>query len=149
MAFEVSLRGDREVRELLDSLSGRELANRTRRATRAGVAVMRPVLRARAKDPKYPRSYAKIATKGHRDLSTSIGPVSPLWNIFEGGAGPHRIAPKHAPVLSNPDTSPPFFSRGPVMHPGVRALPFTVPVFEETKDKASDAALDKLLDGIR
>ena len=146
----IDLRGDEEVRALIDALSGRELQNRTRRATRAGVAVMRPVLRARAKEPRYPSSYAEtIKTRGHRDLSTSVGPTTSLLNIFEGGAGRHTIAPRHRPVLANPEAARPFFSAGPVSHPGVRAIPIIGPVFEETREPAAEAALDKLMEGIR
>ena len=164
----VSLRGDKEVRKLLDSLSGQELQNRTRRATRAGAAVMRVDLRRRARSGRYPESFRKIATRSSTrgGIKTQVGPVSPLHNIFEGGAGVHAIAPRgpgsirrsrsgvrsvvdtgSRGVLSNPDAG--FFSATPVRHPGMAARPLTTPAFEATKDAAAEAAIDKLLEGLR
>lgn len=147
----VSLRGDREVRRLLDSLSGRELVNRTRRATRRGAAVMRTDLRARVRGNRYPKSFRKIQTRSStRDgIKTQVGPTSPLHVIFEGGADPHRIAPVNSPILHSRQGEPLFVARGPVRHPGMDARPLTTPAFEATKDDASDAAMDELLKGLR
>jgi hypothetical protein len=153
----VSLRGDREVREILDSLSGRELQNRTRRATRAGAKVFRQGLRARVGEPKYPSAYRKLATKNHRDGSTSTGPTSPLLSIFEGGAGRHSIGAPGS-LLSNMGARRQaadkanaglFFARGPVSHPGVRAVPIIAPEFDADQGKAADAALEKIVEGLR
>src|SRR6185369_8250797 len=81
-ALKVSLRGDREIAKLLDSLSGTELVNRTRRATRAGAAVMRTDLRARARSGKYPKTFQQIATRSSTrgGIKTQVGPTSPLHN---------------------------------------------------------------------
>lgn len=159
----VSLRGQRDVRKLLDSLSGRELLNRTRRATRAGAAVMRRDLRSRVNQPQYPRSFKKIATKntthgGPSGMSpaTSVGPTSPLLNIFEPGAGQHAELPgtrtSGAALLGGPAgehyRTEPMRARR-VMHPGMAARPLIAPAFEATKDEAADKALDKLLEGLR
>lgn len=152
----VSLRGDREVRKLLDSLSGRELQNRTRRGTRAGAKVFRQGLRGRV-GSGYPRAYRKLATRNHRNGSTSTGPTTPLLNIFEGGAGHHRIAPKGKPLTNfgrrregaDKFTGGFFFSPHAVMHPGVAANPLIGPEFDADHDDAASAALDKMLEGIR
>ncbi|MES2210960.1 MAG: hypothetical protein V4515_12380 [Chloroflexota bacterium] len=154
---DVSLRGDREIAKVIDSLSGRELQNRTRRATRAGAKVFRQGLRQRVTGSQYPKAYRKLATKNHRNGSTSTGPVSPLLNIFEGGAGIHAIgAPGQ--LLSNfatrreagPAHAGGFFmARGPVSHPGVKAIPLIAPEFAADQDKASSAAMDKLTEGLR
>lgn len=157
--LDFSLRGDREVRRLIDSLSAGELVTRTRRATRAGAAVMRTDVRARVRGSQYPRTFRKIATKstthagpGGTSPGTSVGPTSPLHNIFEGGASGHRIAPRHARVLAGPIgehyRSAPFVSAHPVTHPGMEARPLTTPAFEATKDEAAAAAMEKLVDGL-
>jgi hypothetical protein len=150
----VSLRGDREIRKLLDSLSGRELNNRTRRATRAGASVMRADLRRRAASAEFPRSFRRTLTRNHRNpLGTSVGPGSPLINIFEGGAGGHTIAPSNSPLLAGPAgkrwRDAPFLASEPVSHPGMGARPLIGPVFEATKDEAARKAMDTMLEGIR
>lgn len=164
----VTLRGDKEIRKLLESLSERELQNRMRRATRAGVAVMRRELKVRAAGGDYPKTFQKIATRSSTrgGIRTQTGPTSPLLHIFEEGAKPHRIAPAAAGgirtsrggarsvvdssstgVLSNPDAG--FFARGPVNHPGMAARPLIAPVFASTKDRAGVVAMDKLTEGLR
>lgn len=153
----ISLRGDKEIAKLLDSLSGRELQNRTRRATRAGAKVFRQGLRARVSGPQYPRSFRKLATKNHRDGSTSTGPTSFLLNIFERGAKRHPIG-KPGQLLSNfatrrgladKHTGGFFMARGPVNHPGMAARPLIAPEFEADQDKAAASAMDTLTDGLR
>lgn len=168
MSPSFTLRGDREIRRLLESLSGRELQNRMRRATRAGAAVMRKELRSRAAGGDYPKTFQKIATRTSTrgGIRTQTGPTSPLLNIFEEGAKPHVIAPtaaggirssrggarsvvdsSSAGVLSNPEAH--FFARGAVRHPGMAARPLIAPVFAATKDRAGDAAMDTLTDDLR
>jgi hypothetical protein len=144
----VSLRGGREARELLDSLSGRELQNRSRRASRRAAKVFRTAGRAEAKSrADLPDSFARFATKGHRTpVGTSTGPTSPLLNIFEGGAGIHRIGTP-GQLLYNADAA--FLARGPVTHPGMGARPFIGPLFAEHNGEASERAMDELLAGIR
>ncbi len=153
----VSLRGDKEIAKIIDSLSGRELQNRTRRATRSGAKVFRQGLRGRVTGSGYPRSFRKLATKNHRDGSTSTGPTSPLLNIFEGGAGMHPIG-GGGQLLSNfgtrraaanKHTGGFFMARGPVSHPGMAARPIIAPEFDADQGKAADAAMDTLTDGIR
>lgn len=153
MSITVTLRGGKEARALLDSLSGRELQNRTRRATRAGAKVFRQEVRAEAKSRSdIPNSFAKTDTRSHRSpISTSTGPKSPLHRIFEGGAGVHRIG--SGQVLSGAGgehfRDARFFARGPVTHPGMRARPLTIPIFNAKNEDAADAAMDELLEGIR
>jgi hypothetical protein len=143
----VSVRGTREARELLDSLSGRDLQNRTRRASRRGAKVLRTELRSRVKGGDYPSSFRKIATKGHRTpVGTSTGPTSPLLNIFEKGAGVHRIGDPGQP-LYNPDAG--FAARGPVTHPGMDARPLIAPVFAAKHGEAGEQAMDELLKGLK
>lgn len=171
----INVRGQREAIKLLDSLSDRELQNRTRRGTRAGAAIFRGSVRREAKArPDIPDSFAETATKGHRTpVGTSTGPTSPLLNIFESGAASHPIIPGQkggAPsrpgrrratrptmtgkgALAGPagerwrDSG--FFSRAPVRHPGMAARPLIGPIFERDEDEATQAALDKFLEGIR
>jgi hypothetical protein len=159
----VSLRGEKEVRQLLDSLSGRDLINRTRRAVRAGAAVMRKDVRQRAQEPQYPRSFARIKTRnsthgGPSGMSpaTSVGPTSPLLNVFEPGAGAHVETPgtrtPGATLLGGPagerSRDFPMLARR-VTHPGFAARPLIAPAFAATHDEAADAAMDKLLEGLR
>lgn len=146
MAVTFSLRGTKEARQLLDSLSGRELKNRTRRGTRAGAKVFRGGLVARVGSGRYPRSFRKIATKGHRDGATSVGPTSPLLPIFEVGARPHPIGAA-GQLLVN--TAAGFLARGPVRHPGMNARPLIGPTFEAEHDAAGEAAMEKILEGLR
>ncbi len=143
----IDVRGDKEAIALLDSLSGNELQNRTRRGTRAGAKVMRDEGKAEARArSELPKSYRRFKTKGHRTpVGTSTGPTTPLLNIFEGGAGRHSIGDPGQPLV-NQDAG--FFARGPVSHPGMGARPFVGPVFERTKDEASDKAMDAFLEGL-
>jgi hypothetical protein len=153
----IDVRGGKEARELLDSLSGRELQNRTRRGTRRGAAIMRKEVRSRAGSNGIPSRFRKTATRGHRNpVGTSTGPTSPLVNIFEGGAGRHGIGGR-GQILTNLNSrreagasqGPPFFARGPVSHPGMDARPLIGPVFDATNRDAADAAMDEILKGIR
>lgn len=144
----VTVRGKREARALLDSLSGRELVNRTRRATRAGAKVLREEVRRRASSGEFPKSFRKTATRNSTrgGIRTETGPTSPLVNIFEGGAGSHLIGDRGQPLV-NPGEG--FFARGPVHHPGMDARPLIGPAFDAKEDAAGDAAIAELLEGIR
>jgi hypothetical protein len=145
----VSLRGAPEARKLLDSLTGRELQNRTRRGVRAGAKVLRTEVRAEAKRrPDLPDSFARTATRNHRNLSTSTGPTSPLLNIFEVGAGVHQIG-KTGQLLHSQQGEPLFAARGPVTHPGMDARPLIAPVFARKEEDAGEAAATEILRGLR
>lgn len=177
MTVRIVVRGTREARKLCESLSGKELQNRTRRATRAGAAVFRRKVRSEAKRRSdIPDSFARTKTRGHRTpVGTSTGPTSPLLNIFEPGAGAHVIAPgwegtgmaSRGPGRPVPRTgsftgklllsgkagdrwrSRDFVASGPVTHPGMAARPFVDPIFESEKDEASETAMDTFLEGLR
>lgn len=157
------LRGAKEARKLLDSLSGRELANRTRRAVRKGSAVGRKTMRSKAKDPRYPSAYkgpiaqGGIATKNHNPtggsgIATSVGPTTPLLNLFEPGAGIHSIGSGGQLLRGSGGEhyrDAPFVARGPVTHPGFPAVPLIDPVFRAKRDEMGEAAMDELLAGIK
>lgn len=145
----VSLRGGKEARAMLDSLTGRELQNRTRRASRAGAAIFRAEVRARAGTGGIPSRFRKTATRGHRmPVGTSTGPTSPLLNIFENGAGAHPIG-EPGQMLHSQQGEPLFAARGTVRHPGMSARPLIAPVFAAKHDEASEDAMDILLAGLR
>lgn len=142
MGLTVDVRGLPETVELLESFTDRQLQNRVRQGTRAGAKIMRTELRSRAQDPKYPSSFRKTKTRGHRTpVGTSVGPNSPLINIFEPGAKAHPIGGT-GQLLHSQQGERLFAARGPVQHPGMAARPLIGPVFEATKDDAAEAAID-------
>lgn len=154
MSRVVDVRGTAEAKELLETLSGRELQNRMRRATRKGAAVFRAEVRSEAKRRSdIPDSFARTKTRGHRTpVGTSTGPTSPLLNIFEPGAGRHTIAPVKL-LLSGQGGSRwrqrDFVASEPVSHPGMAARPLIGPIFDAHEDEASEAAMTELMAGIR
>lgn len=158
------LRGTREVRKLLDDLSGRELQNRTRRGVRAGAAIGRKSMRSMARDPRYPSAYrgpvgrGGIATKNHGvrsrtgGIGTSVGPTTQLLNLFEPGVGIHQIGESGDLLRGSGGEHyrpAPFMARGPVRHPGFPAVPLIDPVFRKEQNRMGEAAMDKLLEGIK
>lgn len=149
----INVRGIPEAKELLDDLSGQELQNRVRRGTRAGAAVFREDVRREARSrADIPNSFAKTATRGHRNpVGTSTGPISPLLSIFEGGATSHPIGEPGQPLTNAKDLhgDDAFFARGPVHHPGMAARPLIGPIFQRDEGEATEAAMDALLEGIR
>jgi hypothetical protein len=149
----LELQGLPEVRQMLDQLGPREMYNRTRRALRAGAAVMRAEMRREGAAPGYPSGFRKTRTRNHRwPLGVSVSPKSPLSNIFEHGARAHPIAPKKARVLAGRAgerwRTRPFFARGPVTHPGMAARPFIAPVFQAAEPGAEQAFRAKFLEGL-
>lgn len=133
------VRGLPEVKALLEQFSERELQNRTRKAMRAGVAVFRRELRARARSGRYPRKFRATRTRSHRfPTGVSVSPASPLSPIFEHGARPHEI----------PITKGPFAGRT-VSHPGMAARPIAGPAFEAGQREAEEALARVLFEGIR
>lgn len=96
-----------EVRAMLAAFQGRELQNRMRKVVRAGAQPFRPALSAAAASDaggNVPASFTKVGppkvtTRGGdsgREIQAYVRPKSPLFNIFQPGAGPHQIAPGHA-----------------------------------------------------
>lgn len=146
----VDVRGLRQAGALFDALSGQELQNRTRRATRAGTKLQRKELREQARSRSdLPRSFSKTRTANHRNpLGSSVGPSSSLINIFEPGAQPHVIG-QPGQMLHSQQGEKLFVARGPVNHPGMDARPLIGPVFDATHDDAAEAAMDELVRGLR
>jgi hypothetical protein len=156
----VTIRGGPAIARTLNALGGRELQNRTARATRAGAGVFRKALRSEVKSGVHPKTFRKLATRNHRmPIGTSVGPTSPLINIFEGGAGSHEIAPGklqstgNRPMLLSGKGGEHYRPRDfaaamPVTHPGMAARPLIGPVFDRTNAEAADKAMDTLLEGL-
>jgi hypothetical protein len=144
----IHLEGLPQVRKMIDSVSGRELQNRQRRAVRAAAKPMQAALKVQAATPGHPRSFtkvpaAKVTTRGGtsgRDVEARVRPKSPLFNIFEPGAGSHTIKPRRKKALGGPaggsgwsaegrKRPAAFFARGPVSHPGFAARPILPAAF--------------------
>lgn len=144
---------DRRVKRMLAKYEPPEMRRRLRRGVTAGARVYRTGLRSRAKsDPAIPDFFAKTKTKsGVRFglIKTEVGPSSPLWNIFEGGAGAHEIAPGRLGVAGrgllmsgkagDRWRGRDFVASMPVRHPGMRARPLAGPVFRESERAAKRA----------
>jgi hypothetical protein len=156
----LDIRGLPATLKMLDEFNDRELSNKMRRAVRAGIAPFRTEMRAVAAEPQYPRSFRKTksrtSTRGGvsgRDIEAYVRPSSPLFNIFEPGAGQHEIAPKGSRsggVLAGPAGGTSwdpggrkrpndFFARGAVSHPGMAARPLLARVFAAADPTAEDA----------
>lgn len=134
----VDLRGLPEVQAMLSQFEGQPLQNRTRKALRAGIAVIRGPLRAAASSGRFPRKFKRTRTRAHRNpLGVSVSPGSPLSTIFEHGAKPHAI----------PITKGPFAGRS-IQHPGMAARPLSGPVFDANRGKAEQAVSDALFEGL-
>jgi hypothetical protein len=156
------------VEEMLAQFSGQKLQNVMRRAVRAGAKPFQAGLKsAAASEPtgNVPESFqkvpaAKVSTHGGvtgREIEARVRPKSPLFNIFEPGAGGHVIEPGTG-ALAGPAGSGAwdakgrkrgraFFSRKRVWHPGMAARPLIPTAFESKKDEASDAVADALFVG--
>ena len=134
----VDLQGLPECEAMLAQFQGQPLQNRTRKALRAGIAVLRKPLRAAASSGRFPRKFKKTRTRGHRNpLGVSVSPGSPLSTIFEHGARPHMI----------PITKGPFAGRS-IAHPGMAARPLSGPVFDAHRAEAERAIADALFEGV-
>lgn len=175
----VQMRGADEARELLKDLSGRDLENRVRRGTRRGAGVFRVKIRSEGRSRSgIPDSFAKTKTRYHRNpVGTSVGPTSPLLNIFEEGANDHTIAPGYSGTSVGGTTrggnargaragtftgrllmsgeagdrwrSRDFVAGAPVHHPGMAPRPFIGPIWDSENEKASESAMDEIMRGIR
>lgn len=138
MSVRLDLQGLPEVQKLLDQFQGGPLNNRTRRALRAGVAVFRGPMRAKASSGRFPRKFRKTKTRPHRNpLGVSLSPGSPLSTIFEHGAKPHAI-----PISKGP------FAGSVIQHPGMAARPLSGPVFDANQRKAEEAFASTLFEGL-
>ena len=138
-----------EVQEMLAQFTGGKLNNRVRRAARAGIKPIREEMRRKGGTGGFPRRFKKTRTRGHRNpVGVSVSPQSPLSTIFEHGAKNHSIAPKRGAFLASGQGEAPFFARGAVSHPGMAARPFIAPVFAASKEKATKAFMDTLMEGL-
>lgn len=154
----LDLRGLPETKAMLEQFAGRELVNRMRRAVRAaGNEFKEELADVAAEEPtgNLPDTFRKVRVK----ISTSarrggvptaiVRPVSPLFNIFEPGAGSHEIS---GGLMGGPagDRWRPgaFAASGTVRHPGMKARPILPAAFAGGEDEASDAAAEALFRGV-
>lgn len=154
----LDLRGLPETKAMLEQFAGRNLVNRVRRAVRAGGNVFKRGLSQTAgSEPtgNLPATFADVGLKVSSSMrrggipTASVRPKSPLFNIFEPGAGAHEIP---GALLAGPagDRWRPrsFVARGGVRHPGMAARPILPTAFAEHEDAAASAASKKLFEGL-
>lgn len=127
----ISLTGVPEIKAALERLDGKDRRNTLRRAVRAGAKPFRAAMAQVAAAEGLPRSFQKVpapkvTTHGSSQgsIEANVRPATPLFSIFEPGAGPHPIAPRSGAFLSNQadgasSRDAAFFARGPVQHPGI------------------------------
>ncbi|MHB8459113.1 MAG: hypothetical protein ACYDAK_05325 [Candidatus Limnocylindrales bacterium] len=145
------------IMRMLEQFEGQPLQNAMRRAVRAGAKPFQATLKSVAASSSVPRSFQKVpapkvTTHGGsgRSIEAYVRPKSPLFNIFEPGAGVHTISPGSAGVLGGPagpggwstagrKRPGDFFSRGPVSHPGMRARPILPAAFAMGEPASVDA----------
>lgn len=97
----VKVTGVNEIEKVLDALDGRDRQNLLRRAVRAGAKPFQAALKANAASRSdVPRSFAKVpaakvsaSMRRGGDVVAVVRPKSPLFNIFQPGAGSHTITP--------------------------------------------------------
>lgn len=146
----VSVTGIAAIQKTLDALDGRDRQNTLRRAVRAATKPLAAAMREVAAASDVPRSFqkipaAKVSTRrgaGGRSVGANVRPKSPLFNIFEPGAGPHGISAAGG-MLANEQAG--FFARGRVQHPGMAARPITPRAFQAGAAAASKALADAIL----
>ena len=145
------------------NLDGPALQNGLRRAVRAAAKPFQQALITVAGSADVPRSFrkvpaARVSTHGGasgRDVTATVRPKSPLFNIYEPGAKGHTIAPRRAGALGGPAGSgswdnagrkrgADFFSAGPVEHPGMAAHPILHIAFGMAEGAASAAFADAI-----
>jgi hypothetical protein len=164
---EFHLEGLPECRRMVDEATGRQLQNRIRRAVRAGAKPFQAELKAEAAShhggsENLPASFAKVPaakTSTHGaggGIEAYVRPSSPLFNVFEPGAGAHEIAP-HGSRLAGPaggrgwsaqgrKRGGAFFARGAVRHPGMAARPI-LPSSFAAKVGAAETAVARAIFG--
>jgi hypothetical protein len=158
----ITVLGLHEAEKLLDGFTGKDLRNAERRAVRAAANAFKPEIVAAARgrhgsgSGNVPASFAKVPAakvSAHlgADVSASIRPKSPLFNIFEPGAGAHVIAPRRKGQLAGPagpggwtkdgrKRRADFYAHGAVRHPGMSARPILPGAFSAGSERAVDAA---------
>lgn len=137
--LQIELDGLPECQKMLRDFEPKAMANRERRALRAGAAVFRKYLRAAGSSGRYPRKFRTTKTRSHRNpLGVSVSPGSPLSPIFEHGARPHVI-----PIRKGP------FAGANINHPGMAARPISGPVYDAHSGEAERAFSAVLFEGYR
>lgn len=154
----VRITGAEEITKVLDGLDGRDRQNLLRRAVRAGSKPFQAALSANAAARSdVPKSFrkvpaAKVSASMRRggDIVAVVRPKSPLFNIFQPGAGEHDIAGDfmfgqvgsatwEPAGRKRPDT---FAAHGSVRHPGLKARDMLGPAFAVGHAAASKAFAD-------
>ncbi len=147
------IRGLPETKAMLSWYSDRQLFNRMRRAVRAGGKVFQGELKSvAAQEPtgNIPDTFRKVpapkvsSSARRGGVPTSITrPKSPLFNIFEPGAGKHEITGGYAGPMGGPAgkrwRGSSFSARGTVNHPGLKARPILPTAFRRGEGEARDA----------
>jgi hypothetical protein len=167
---EIHLEGLPAVRKMVAELTGRQFQNRMRKAVRAGAKPFQGELKAEAAShhggsENLPASFTKVpaaktSTRGGSvaggQVEAYVRPSSPLFNVFEPGAGAHEIAP-HGSRLAGPaggrgwsaqgrKRGGAFFARGAVRHPGMAARPI-LPSSFAAKVGAAETAVARAIFG--
>lgn len=140
-----TIQGIPEAERAIDQLDGKDRTNTLRRAVRAAAKPMQSALVATAAGADVPRSFqkvpaAKVSTRGGqsgREIEARVRPKSPLFNIFEPGAGAHEIegellaGPAGGSGWTSEGRKRPtaFAARGRVRHPGMAARPILPAAF--------------------
>jgi hypothetical protein len=153
----VSVEGVADVQKMLERYSAREMQNRERRAVRASAKPFQAALKAVAASSNVPHSFtkvpaAKVSAHVGADVEARVRPKSPLFNIFEPGAGGHDIAGgafsgQGGGLLAGPaggstwtsegrKRQGAFFARGHVRHPGMKARPIRPAAFARGRAQA-------------
>lgn len=157
----ISVSGVPEVEKLLDSLDGRDRQNALRRGVRAATKPFIAAMKDIARVSDVPESFqkipaAKVSThrgESGREVGATVRPRTPLFNIFEPGAGQHDIegdlliGPAGPGGWSSAGRKRPdkFAARDRVSHPGMAARPITPRSFAMGEAAASKALADAIL----
>ena len=156
----LTIQGIPEAQRALEQLDGKDRANAMRRAVRAAAKPMQAALKATAAGADVPRSFqkvpaAKVSTRGGangREIEARVRPKSPLFNIFEPGAGAHSIegellvGREGGSTWSSEGRKRParFGARGKVRHPGMKARPILPQAFARGAPAAERALAEAL-----
>jgi hypothetical protein len=160
MVVAISVQGAKEAERAVEELDGKDRSNAMRRAVRAAAKPMQAALKAVAASSDVPRSFqkvpaAKVSTRGGatgREIEARVRPSSPLFNIFEPGAGEHGI---EGELLAGPEGGSSwtaegrkrpaaFAARGRVSHPGMRSRPILPAAFARGAPEAERIMADAI-----
>jgi hypothetical protein len=157
----IRVTGADDIEKALEQLDGRDRQNALRRGVRAATKPFIASMKEVAAASDVPHSFtkipaAKISTQrgeGGRDVGATVRPRSPLFNIFEPGAGAHDIegaflgGPAGGSSWSAEGRKRPdgFAARGKVRHPGMKGRPITPRSFSMGEAAASKALADVIL----